>query len=317
MVAFVVKFGITGGAGFVGSNIAKLLIKQGHDVIIIDNLHTGKKENISTILDKKNFFNVDIRNYKKIEEILNSVDGIFHEAALTIVQESFSKPEEYHDVNVVGTENILKIGKKFGIKVVFASSSSVYGNVKSIPITEDFPCNPINPYGQTKLEDEFLAKKYSEDGLEVIGLRYFNIYGRGQTETYAGVITKFMNQLKYEKSPMIFGDGKQLRDFIFVEDVADANLTAMESSVKHGFFNIGTGITTTIQDLADLMTKLYDLELKPEYLPALKGDVKFSQSNIELSSNSLNWKFKTNLKEGLTTMLKNNSVTFDKKIDSK
>jgi len=306
MIVFIVKFGITGGAGFVGSNIAKLLIKQGHDVIIIDNLHTGKKENIETILDQINFFNADIRDYEKIEKLLNSVDGIFHEAALTIVQESFSKPQEYYDVNVVGTENILKIGKKFGIKVVFASSSSVYGNVESIPITENFSCNPINPYGQTKLDDEFLAKKYSENGLDVIGLRYFNIYGRGQTGTYAGVITKFMNQLENNKSPIIFGDGKQLRDFIFVEDIAEANLAAMKSSVKCGFFNIGTGITTTITEIASLMIKLYNLELKPEYTPALKGDVKSSQASILLSSKLLNWKYKTNLEDGLTKMLKNN-----------
>ena len=309
------KFGITGGAGFVGSNIAKLLIKQGHDVIIIDNLHTGKKKNIAEILDQVNFFNADIREYKKIEKILNSVDGIFHEAALTIVQESFSKPKEYHDVNVVGTENILKIGKEFDLKVVFASSSSVYGNVKSIPITEKFPCHPINPYGQTKLDDEFLAEKYSKDGLKVIGLRYFNIYGRGQTGTYAGVITKFMNQLENCKSPMIFGNGKQLRDFIFVEDVAEANLEAMKSSVKFGFFNIGTGITTTIKDLANLLTKLHNLQLEPEYLPSLKGDVQSSQSDIELSSNSLNWKFKTSLEDGLRKMLKNNRVIFDNKLN--
>ncbi len=288
-----------------GSNIAKLLIKEGHDVIIIDNLHTGKKKNIETILDQVKFFQADIRDYKKIEKILNSVDGIFHEAALTIVQESFSKPKEYHDVNVIGTENILKIGKKFNIKVVFASSSSVYGNVETIPITENFLCEPINPYGQTKLDDEILAKKYSEDGLKVIGLRYFNIYGHGQTGTYAGVITKFMNQLENRKSPMIFGDGKQLRDFIFVEDVAEANLAAMKSSVKNGFFNIGTGITTTITEIADLMTKLYNLKLKSEYLPALKGDVKSSQASISLSSKLLNWKYNTNLEDGLTKMLKN------------
>jgi len=300
-----VKFGITGGAGFVGSNIAKLLIKEGHDVIIIDNLHTGKKKNIETILDQVKFFQADIRDYKKIEKILNSVDGIFHEAALTIVQESFSKPKEYHDVNVIGTENILKIGKKFNIKVVFASSSSVYGNVETIPISEKFPCHPINPYGQTKLDDEILAKKYSENGLKVIGLRYFNIYGRGQTGTYAGVITKFINQLENHKSPKIFGDGKQLRDFIFVEDVAEANLAAMKSSVKNGFFNIGTEISTTIVDLATLMTKLYNLKLEPKYLPSLNGDVKSSQADISLSSKLLNWKYKTNLEDGLTKMLKN------------
>ena len=233
------KFGITGGAGFVGSNIAKLLIKEGHDVIIIDNLHTGKKKNIETILDQVKFFQADIRDYKKIEKILNSVDGIFHEAALTIVQESFSKPKEYHDVNVIGTENILKIGKKFNIKVVFASSSSVYGNVETIPISEKFPCHPINPYGQTKLDDEILAKKYSENGLKVIGLRYFNIYGRGQTGTYAGVITKFIERLSKKESPIIFGNGEQIRDFIFVEDIADVNIKLMKSQVANGFFNVG------------------------------------------------------------------------------
>jgi len=147
-----------------------------------------------------------------------------------------------------------------------------------------------------------------------MGLRYFNIYGRGQTGTYAGVITKFMNQLENHKSPIIFGDGKQLRDFIFVEDIAEANLAAMKSSVKSGFFNIGTGTTTTIAELATLMIKLYNLELKPEYLPALKGDVKSSQADIQLSSNSLNWKFKTSLEDGLTKILQNNRVAINKKL---
>ena len=299
------KYGITGGAGFVGSHIGKHLVKKGHEVIIVDNLHTGKKENFSSISKNIQFYNADIRNYSDLENILKSVDGIFHEAALTIVQESFSKPKEYHDVNVIGTENIFKLGKKFDIRIVYASSSSVYGDVKKIPIPENSERNPINPYGQTKLDDEFLAKKYSESGLEVIGLRYFNIFGKGQTGSYAGVITKFMEKLKQKTSPIIYGDGNQLRDFIFVEDVAEANLAAMNSSVKHGFFNIGTGITTSITQLANIMIELYELNLKPEFHEPLKGDVKFSQAETQLSADLLNWKFNTTLKDGLTKMIKN------------
>lgn len=299
------KYGITGGAGFVGSHIAKHLVKKGHEVIIVDNLHTGKKENLSSISKNIEFYNADIRNYSDLENILKSVDGIFHEAALTIVQESFSKPKEYHDVNVIGTENIFKLGEKFDIRIVYASSSSVYGDVKKIPIRENSERNPINPYGQTKLDDEFLAKTYSESDLEVIGLRYFNIFGKGQTGSYAGVITKFMEKLKQKTSPIIYGDGNQLRDFIFVEDVAEANLAAMNSSVKHGFFNIGTGITTSITQLAKIMIELYELNLKPEFHEPLKGDVKFSQAEIQLSADLLNWRFNTTLKDGLTKMIKN------------
>ena len=190
------KFAVTGGAGFVGSNIVKLLVKENHDVLVIDNMHTGKKENLQEIFDKIEFFELDIRNIPELENKIKDVDGIFHEAALTIVQESFLMEEEYYDVNVKGTENIFKIAEKYGIKVVFASSSSVYGNTEKIPIIENNERNPINPYGKTKLEDEFLAEKYSKKGVSIIGLRYFNIFGKGQTGSYAGVITKFVNKLK-------------------------------------------------------------------------------------------------------------------------
>ena len=158
------KFAVTGGAGFVGNNIVRLLVSKGYSVVVIDNLHTGKKENLDGIFEKIEFYQTDIRNYDEMEKILETVDGIFHEAALTIVQESFDKREEYFDVNVKGTENIFKIAKKFKKKVVYASSSSIYGDSKQIPIKENSDRNPINPYGQTKLDDEFLAEKYSDSG---------------------------------------------------------------------------------------------------------------------------------------------------------
>ena len=298
------KFAVTGGAGFVGSNIVKLLVKENHDVLVIDNMHTGKKENLQEIFDKIEFCELDIRNILELENKIKDVDGIFHEAALTIVQESFLMEEEYYDVNVKGTENIFKIAEKYGIKVVFASSSSVYGNTEKIPIIENNERNPINPYGKTKLEDEFLAEKYSKKGVSIIGLRYFNIFGKGQTGSYAGVITKFVNQLKEKKSPIIFGDGSQIRDFIFVEDIAQSNLSAMLSKINFGFFNIGTGKTTTILQLAKFLIKIYNLEISPEFSDPLDGDVQKSQANIKKTQQLLNWTYKIDIEEGLEKMIK-------------
>jgi len=293
------KFAVTGGAGFVGNNIVKLLVSKGHDVVVIDNLHTGKKENLKEILEKIEFYNEDIRNLSKLESILKNVDGIFHEAALTIVQESFQKEEEYFDVNVNGTENIFKIAKKFKKKVVYASSSSIYGDTKEIPIRENFERKPINPYGQTKLEKEFLAEKYTKEGVSIIGLRYFNIFGKGQTGSYAGVITQFIRKLKENKSPIIFGDGSQIRDFIHVSDIAKANLSAMLSETNSGFFNIGTGIPVKIKDLAKIMIKIYEKDFESIFQNALEGDVKKSQANTELAEKMINWKSEIKLEEGL------------------
>jgi UDP-glucose 4-epimerase len=293
-----VKFIVTGGAGFIGNNIVRQLLKQNHTPIVIDSLYRGNIENISS-LDVE-FHKVDIRDFDQLREILKNSDGIFHEAALTDVQESFTKQQEYIDVNVKGTENIFRIAKEFDLKVVYASSSSVYGNPKKIPIEENSERNPINPYGKTKLEDEVLAEKYSKDKVSIIGLRYFNVYGKGQTGSYAGVITKFLNRLKEKKSPIIFGSGTQIRDFIFVEDVALANIAAMQSNVKNGFFNVGTGIATSIQQLAKIMIDISGLKLEPQYEKALDGDVQSSQADTSLTESMLKWKYSVELREGLS-----------------
>jgi UDP-glucose 4-epimerase len=295
------KFVVTGGAGFIGSNIVKLLLKQNHTPIVIDNLCRGEIERISS--PEIEFHKVDIRNFDQLKKILKNSDGIFHQAALTDVQESFTKQEEYNDVNVKGTENIFKIAKEFNLKVVYASSSSIYGNPGKIPITEDSKRDPINPYGKTKLDDEFIAENYSKDNVSIIGLRYFNVYGKGQTGSYAGVITKFINKLKENKDPIIFGSGTQVRDFIFVEDVALANISAMKSNVNNGFFNIGTGITTSIKQLAKIMIKLSNLKLDIQYKDTLDGDVKFSQANTNLTESILKWKYSVKLKDGLKTII--------------
>ena len=184
-------------------------------------------------------------------------------------------------------------------KVVYASSSSIYGNTTTIPIQENFEKNPINPYGLTKLDDEKLAKKYHDLGLSVIGLRYFNVYGIGQTNDYAGVITKFIDQIDLNKSPIIFGDGTHTRDFISVEDIAQANLLSMESKTEFSFLNIGTGISTSIKTLAEMMVELSGKKLKINYDDLPLGDVKESLADTSLAKKLINWNYETSLKSGL------------------
>ena len=297
------KYVVTGGAGFVGSNLVKLLVNQGHDVTVIDNLHKGKKENLKSVLSRIQFKEIDVRNYDDLEKILRNIDGVFHQAALTVVQDSFDKPKEYHDVNVVGTENIFKLAKKNNFKVVYASSSSVYGHKEDMPVKEESERNPINPYGQTKLDDEYLFEKYSKDRTKIIGLRYFNIFGKGQTLEYAGVITKFLDRINQKQPPIIFGDGSQLRDFISVEDIVLANLAAMESKISKLLVNVGTGNAITILELANMMIDISGLEMKPIFETELEGDIKKSQADISLITKSFNWKAKKDLREWLMEII--------------
>ncbi len=293
------RFVVTGGAGFVGSHLVKLLVKKGHDVTVIDNLHTGKLENVEEVSDNIKFENIDIQDYDSMEKELRNIDGVFHQAALTVVQDSFKMPDKYHSVNVDGTENIFKIAQKNNFKVVYASSSSVYGHQDVIPILEDFDKKPINPYGKTKLDDEVLAEKYAKQGVKIIGLRYFNIFGKGQTLEYAGVITKFLDRLRDKKSPKIFGTGSQIRDFIHVEDVAEANLQAMISDVSFTHANIGTGNSISILELAKIMIDISGLKLEPMMEKALEGDIAKSKSDNSLARRLFDWKPERRLEDWL------------------
>lgn len=297
------KYVITGGAGFIGSYIVKLLVEKGHKVTIIDNLHTGSLSKLKEIEDMVTFYKIDIRNYEKLKESIKDADGIFHQAALTIVPESFLKPDEYFDVNVNGTKNIFTIAKELGIKVVFASSSSVYGSVKEVPIKENFEKNPINPYGKTKVEKEKVAERFWNEGVNIIGLRYFNVYGKGQTGTYAGVITQFMKRLDNNLPPIIHGKGNQIRDFIFVEDVAKANLMSMESNTTQNFVNIGTGKSISILELAKMMIEISSKNLSPIFDEERPGDIEKSQADISLSKEKIRWNYKTELVDGLKKLM--------------
>ena len=283
------RYIVTGGAGFIGSNIVKKLVARGDDVAVIDNLNTGKEENLKSVIDKITFLKDSILNRELLEKQSQNIDGIFHQAALASVQDSFSKLDEYHGVNVNGTENILKLAKKNDFRVVYASSSSVYGNPERIPIKESDKKNPINPYAETKLKKEQLAIKYSEMGVKVIGLRYFNVFGKGQSKEYAGVLKLFLERIRNKLPPKINGDGTQFRDFVYVEDVADANIMSMDSDINHGFYNVGTNTSITILDLAKTIIKSSGLDIQPIFGPALKGDVQRTIANIDLIKEEIGW----------------------------
>jgi UDP-glucose 4-epimerase len=284
------RYVVTGGAGFIGSHITEKLVERSDIVTVIDNMNTGKEKNLESVKGKINFIKADILDVDLLEDVTKDVDGVFHQAALASVQDSFDKPDEYHNVNVNGTENILKLSKKYGFKVVYASSSSVYGNPTRIPIKESDEKNPINPYAETKLKKEELAIRYSEMGVKVIGLRYFNVFGKGQSKEYAGVLKLFLERIRDELSPKINGDGTQFRDFVHVSDVVNANIMSMDSDVAYGFFNVGTNTSITILDVAKTIIEYSGLDIEPTFGPALNGDVHGTVANIDLIKKEIGWK---------------------------
>lgn len=298
-----VNYVITGGAGFIGSHLARYLVEKGHYVGIVDNLSTGTMSNLDGISDKISFHKTDILDYGSLEDIVKNADGIFHHAALVSVPESFAKPREYEDVNVQGTENIFKLAKKFNIKTVFASSSSVYGNTKNIPTLESEKLGPINPYGITKLKAENLARQYSKH-CDIIGLRYYNVYGDTMTSTGVGVISQFYQSMQKQKPPVIDGNGEQLRDFVYIQDVVRATVSAMQKNIGSYFINIGSGTTVSILALANLFIKYSKSNISPVFQEYKTGNVMASQADILLAKKLLGWRPQTTLEEWIKSLYK-------------
>ncbi|MDE1767019.1 MAG: NAD-dependent epimerase/dehydratase family protein [Thaumarchaeota archaeon] len=296
-------YAITGGAGFIGSHLARTLLQQGHAVDVVDNLSAGNLSNLSEIRDRIKFHNADIRNGPDMKKILAGKDGIFHHAALTSVAESYLKEKEYFDVNVQGTKNVFEAARETGTKVVFASSSGVYGNTDTVPTPESANLKPANPYGSTKLGAETLAQKYGKKP-DIVGLRYYNVYGDNPAISSAGVISKFYKSVAEGKPPVIDGDGLQLRDFVFVDDVINATISAMEKNTGSVFINIGSGAAISILGLAGLFIRFSKKNLRPVFGIEPEGNVRASQADISLAKGLLDWKPEAKLEEWVESLFK-------------
>jgi len=306
------KIMVTGGAGFIGSHIVDRILKQDYEVVVIDDLSQGRLENISGNLNDKNFkfIKADIRDVGKVEETVKDVDAIFHEAAVTSVTRSFEDPIYTNDVNAAGTLNLLKACLNSNVKkFIYASSCAVYGEAESPQQSEETPTSPISPYAAAKIAAENYCKLFNRRyGLEAIVLRYFNVYGSRQlwSSPYSGVIAKFIDRLMRGEPLVIHGDGEQRRDFVNVSDVVEANMLALEgSSVPSDLINIGTGIATSIKDLANLLIDMTGRKhLKPAFDQPRMGDIRHSCADISKARRVLSYEPKVPLIEGLTRLLK-------------
>ncbi len=250
------KFIVTGGAGFIGSHLVDAIIARGDEVIVIDNLATGKRENVNP---NAKFVRVDIRNFEEILPHFHGVDFVFHVAALARVQPSIEEPKTFHDVNITGTLNVLLAAKEAGVKrVIYSASSSAYGDQKTMPLREDMPANPLSPYGLQKYVGEMYCRLFSRIyGLQTVNLRYFNVYGERQPleGAYCLVMGIFIRQRLAGKPMTIVGNGEQRRDYTNVADVVSANLLAVESkNVGNGeVINIGRGRNYTVNEVAAMI----------------------------------------------------------------
>lgn len=300
------KYLITGGAGFIGSNIVKKILGQGDFVRVVDNLSTGRKENIEEFLDnpKFDFIEGDLTDLNVAELAVGGVDFILHQAAIPSVPRSIEDPLKSNNANITATLNLLITAKKYGVKkIVYASSSSIYGNNPMSPKKEDFPINPLSPYALTKYTGERYCQLFWDIyKLPTICLRYFNVFGPKQNPNsqYSAVIPSFIKSVLADKRPTIFGTGEQSRDFTYVDNVIEANLLAIKSVQGFGeVFNIACNEETSLKELLNLIQEIIGTKVEPHYTQPRKGDVLHSRADISKAQNILGYKPVVNLKEGL------------------
>jgi UDP-glucose 4-epimerase len=304
MSSKILKALVTGGAGFIGSHIVEALVEQGSSVTVLDNLSTGSELNLAGVKNDITFIKGDIRDRQILEDAAQDCDAIFHLAAVVSVPETIEKPVESALINDMGTLFVLQAARKKNVRrVVFSSSCAVYGDDPQLPKNESMNPLPCSPYAVQKLTGEHYLRLSAElFGLETVALRYFNVFGPRQdpSSAYSGVISIFMKKAVEDQAPVIFGDGNQSRDFIYVDDVVKANLLAATvAPAKGDIINIGTGSDIRINRLWDMVCEFSGVTRKPEYQPARPGDIYASVANIDYARKLLEFEIDYPFEKGL------------------
>jgi len=300
---------VTGGAGFIGSAIVRRLLQEGASkIVVIDNLLSGHERNLEDVRGSIDFQRADIRNYEEIAPLIRGAAVVFHEAAIPSVPRSIVDPVPSHDVNINGTFNVLRAAKEGGAgRVVYAASSSAYGESEVLPKVETMTPHPKSPYALQKLVGEYYGNVFaSVYGLETVSIRYFNVYGPRQdpSSPYSGVLSLFMRAVLERKAPTIFGDGEQSRDFTYVEDVADLNLKAARApNVSGKMFNGGNGCRITLNQAWELLQRFEGVQIAPVYGPPRAGDVRHSQADTNGAMRELGHTPRFSFEEGMRRTL--------------
>lgn len=304
------KILITGGAGFIGSNLTKALLEKGAKVRVLDNFITGRRRNIEPFLGGDNFELIegDLRNYSTVKRAAEGMDYTLHQGALPSVPRSIKDPVTTNNINILGTLNVLEAAKEAGVKrVVYASSSSIYGDSETLPKREDMPVRPLSPYALSKYTGERYCQMFHQIyGLETVCLRYFNVFGPNQdpTSQYAAVIPKFINLIMKNEAPVIYGDGSQSRDFTYVENVIEANLLACGANEGAGeVFNVAYGKSFNLLQLVGSINNHLSKDIKPRFTDSRSGDVKHSLASVERAKIKLGYEPKVNFEQGLEKLI--------------
>lgn len=299
---------VTGGAGFIGSHIAAALLERGERVRVFDNMLAGRKINLAALGGRAEFIEGDVRDHAALAEAMKGVEVVFHQGAIASVPRSIADPAGSLEINVTGTQNVLLAAREQGVRrVVYASSSAVYGDAPTLPKREDLPTNTLSPYAVHKLAGEMLCEVFTRlYGLETVALRYFNVFGPRQdpASEYAAVIPRFLTMLLEGKRPVVFGDGEQTRDFVYIANVVQANLKAAVAPAAVGrAMNIGCGERISLNEVLRLAGELLGITVEAEYRPARPGDVRDSVADISLARDLLGYQPEISLRAGLTRTL--------------
>ncbi|OQX51789.1 MAG: LPS biosynthesis protein WbpP [Candidatus Cloacimonas sp. 4484_209] len=294
---------VTGGAGFIGCNLVRRLLKEGIKVRVFDNFSTGKRENLTDVDGDLEVFEGDLRDFAQVLEATKGIEIIFHEAALPSVIRSVKAPNTTNDVNIAGTLNLLEASKVNRVrKIIYASSSSIYGNSLELPKRENMIPNPLSPYAVSKIAGEYYMKVFHHlYGIETVILRYFNVYGPYQdpTSEYSGVIAKFITAFLNNKPLTVFGDGEQSRDFTYVDDVVEANILAANADISGEVVNISFGKRATINNLIEYLKEMFQTNIKLKYTEPRAGDVKHSLADISKAKELLGYNSTIDFQSGL------------------